>query len=93
MEITIIKPLNLSDNEGIFLIILKFLFNIFIMLDSERFLLKELKLILPYFSLDNKKYPVIGEFFNIINLNEKNKVLKKFNLSFANSNVKNIKYK
>ena len=88
--ITITKPLILSYNEGMFLILLKFLFNVFIMLDNERFSLKELKLVMPYFNLDNKKYPIIGEFFNTINLNEKNKTLKNFYLQIPMSKILNI---
>jgi hypothetical protein len=58
---------------------------------KENYFLKEFKLVLPFFNLDNRKFPIIGEFFDKINLNEKNKPLQEFHFQASISKIYNIK--
>lgn len=93
IEFIINLPLILNDEEGYHWTILKFLFNILILLEKEKFNLKEFNIVLPFFNLDNIKYPIIGDFLEKINLNEKNKLLKNFHLKaniFKIYNIKNL---
>ena len=78
IELIINLPLILYDNEGYHWTILKFLFNIIILMQKEVFTLKDFKLVFPFFNLDNRKYPIIGDFLEKINLNEKHKSLQNF---------------
>ena len=93
IELIINLPLILYDEEGYHWTILKFLFNIILLLQKEIFNLKEFNLILPFFNLDNIKYPIIGDFIEKINLNEKNKLLKNMHIKahiFKLNNIKNL---
>ena len=93
IELIFNLPLILYDEEGYHWTILKFIFNVIILLQKETFNLKEFNLILPFFNLDNRQYPVIGDFLEKINLNEKNKLLKSFCLKaniFKLYNIKNL---
>ena len=91
IELIINLPLILYDNEGYHWTILKLLFNIIILLQKEKFDLKEFKLILPFFNLDNRQFPIIGEFLDTINLNTKNKFLKIFHFQASIQKLYNIK--
>ena len=91
IELVINLPLILYDNEGYHWTILKFLFNIILLLQKEKFNLKEFKFILPFFNLDNRQFPIIGEFLDTINLNEKNKFLKNFHFQASITKLYNIK--
>ena len=91
IELILNVPLILNDNEGYHWTILKFLLNIILLLQKEKFNLKDFKLILPYFNLDNRKYPVIGEFLQSINLNEKSKLLKNFQIQATIMKLYNIR--
>ena len=93
MELIIDLPLILCDIEAYHWAILKFLFNLFILMNKEVFSLKEFKLSLPFFNFDNRKYPIIGDFLEKINLNEKHQSLKNFYFSaniFKLNNIINI---
>ena len=93
IELIFDLPLILCNEEGYHWTILKFIFNIIILLQKETFNLKEFNLILPFFNLDNRQYPVIGDFLEKINLNEKNKLIKNFSLKaniFKLYNIKNL---
>ena len=91
IELIINLPLILYDNDGYHWSLLKFIFNIFSLLFKENYFLKEFKLVLPFFNLDNRKFPIIGEFFDKINLNEKNKTLQEFHFQASISKIYNIK--
>ena len=93
IDLIINVPLILYDNEGYHWTILKFLLNIILLLQKEKFSLKEFKFLLPFFNLDNRKYPIIGEFLEKINLNEKQKQIKDFYFQaniFRLNNVRNL---
>ena len=91
IEFIINLPLILYDNEGYHWTIMKFLLNIFLLLQKEKYNLKEFKFILPYFNMDNRQFPIISEFLEKINLNEKNKLLKHFHFHASLIQVQNIK--
>jgi len=84
------QPKLLLNNENYFWVIMKFLFNIFLMLNREKFQLQELKLIAPNLNFDNKKNPLIESFLDGINLNNKNKNLIRFSLQAQISKLPNI---
>ena len=93
IELIINLPLILYDNEGYHWTILKFLLNMLILMQKEVFNLKEFKIILPFFNMDNRKYPIIGDFLEKINLNEKHKYLKNFEIQanfFKLNNIINL---
>ena len=93
IELIIDLPLILCDIEGYHWAILKLLFNLFILMNKEVFSLKEFKLSLPFFNFDNRKYPIIGDFLEKINLNEKHQSLKNFSFNgniFKLNNIINI---
>ena len=93
IDLIINVPLILYDNEGYHWTILKFLLNIILLLQKEKFSLKEFKFLLPFFNLDNRKYPIIGEFLEKINLNEKQKQIKDFYFQaniFRLNNIRNL---
>ena len=93
IELIINLPSVLYDNEGYHWTILKFLLNIIILMQKEVFNLKEFKIIVPFFNLDNRKYPIIGDFLERINLNEKHKFLKNFEFQgnfFKLNNIINL---
>ena len=93
IELIINLPLILCDNEGYHWTLLKFLFNLFILIKKEIFILKELKLVLPFFNMDNRKYPIIGDFLEKINLNQKQKSLKNMHFQaniFKLNNITNL---
>ena len=84
------QPDILLYNENYFWVIMKFLFNIFLMLNRGKFQLKELKLICPYLNFDNVKNPLIESFLDGINLIDKNKNLSRFSLRAQISKLPNI---
>ena len=84
------QPKVILNNENYFWVIMKFLFNIFLMLNREKFQLQELKLIAPNLNFDNKKNPLIESFLDGINLNNKNKNLIRFSLQAQISKLPNI---
>ena len=93
IELIINIPFILYDNKGYHWTILKFLFNILILLKQEKFFLKEFKMALPFFNMDNRKYPIIGEFIEKFNLNQKLKDLKNFYFKaniFKLNNIRNL---
>ena len=62
-------------------------------MQNEKIYLKEFKLSLPYFSINNRAYPIIGEIFEKINLLRKNPQLKIFYFEavmFKIYNIQNI---
>ena len=84
---------NGEENEGYHVAILKFILNLIILLQNEKIYLKEFKLSLPYFSINNRAYPIIGEIFEKINLLRKNPQLKIFYFEavmFKIYNIQNI---
>jgi len=65
-----------KENEKYYLVIIKFIFNLIILLHEEKLNLKEFIIKLPFFNFDNRTYPVISEVFEKINLLRKNPQLK-----------------
>ena len=87
MEIN--KPFNLID-KNVHWIILKLLFNLILEFNRELIDLKEFKIIIPYFNLDNNYYSFIETFLNGINLNEKNKSMKNLHFQCQIINLPNL---
>ena len=87
MEIN--KPFNLID-KNVHWIILKLLFNLILEFNRELIDLKEFKIIIPYFNLDNNYYSFIETFLNGINLNEKNKSMKNLHFQCQITNLPNL---
>ena len=83
-------PRLISENEKYFMIFMKFLFNIFLMLNRERFHLKQLKIISPFLNFDSCKNLLIENFIEGINLNNKNKNLSLFHIQLQISSMLNI---
>ena len=83
-------PNVISANEKYFLIFMKFIFNIFLMLNRERFHLKELKIIAPCLNFDSRKNLLIENFIEGVNLNTKNKELRLFHFQVQISSMLNI---
>ena len=83
------KPFNLID-KNLFWILLKLFFNILLEFNRELLNLKEFIFICPYFNLDNSYYSFIETFFNVINLNNKNKEMNYFHLKCQLSNIPNL---
>ena len=82
---------NEIENERYHILFMKFIFNIFILLDKEKMYLKEFKLILPNFIFDNRNYPIITEFLEKINLLKKNPQLKIFILEAQLHKIYNLR--
>jgi hypothetical protein len=91
LEIILNLPPILKDNKGYYLTIIKFILNIFILLNQDKHNLTELKMDLPFFNIDNIKYPIMREIFNKININDKNNLLTKLYLNASFNKIKNIK--
>ena len=89
LTLEINKPFNLIDKD-IHWIILKLFFNLVLEFNRELIDLKEFKIIMPYFNLDNNNYPFIQTFLDGINLNEKNKSMIHFHLQCQIANLPNI---
>ena len=89
LTLEINKPFNLIDRD-IHWVILKLFFNLVLEFNRELIDLKEFKIIMPYFNLDNSNYPFIQTFLNGINLNEKNKSMMHFHLQCQIANLPNI---
>ena len=83
-------PRLISENEKYFMIFMKFLFNIFLMLNRERFHLKKLRIISPFLNFDSCKNLLIENFIEGINLNNKNKNLSLFHIQLQISSMLNI---
>ena len=79
-----------NENEDYYLILLKFIYNIIIMINKEIILLKKIKIISKYFQFDTNKNNSINQFLNGINLHEKNKFLINFELQLQINNMINI---
>jgi len=79
LTLEINKSFDLIDKD-IHWIMIKLLFNLILEMNRELLDLKELNIIAPYFNLDNNYYTFIETFLNGINLNEKNKSIKQFNI-------------
>ena len=82
---------NEIENERYHILFIKFIFNVFILLDKEKMYLKEFKLILPNFIFDNRNYPIITEFLENINLLKKNPQLKIFILEAQLHKIYNLR--
>ena len=95
LEIIIKLPTIFLDcnkvNEKYHLVIMKFIFNIIILLYKEKLNLKEFRISLPFFNFDNRKNPIINEVFEKINLLRKNPQLKQFKLEIPIFKIYNIK--
>ena len=94
LEIIFILPQlfleNDQEKENYNIVIIKFIFNLFILLNKEKLILKEFKLSLPYLYFDNRTYPIIGEVLEKINLLKKSQQLKYLKLDFQIFRVYNI---
>ena len=89
LTLEINKSFDLIDKD-IHWIILKLLFNLILEMNRELLDLKELKIIVPYFNLDNNYYTFIETFLNGINLNEKNKSMTDFYFQSQFTNITNL---
>ena len=83
------KKFDIID-KNIHWIILKLLFNLILEFNRELIDLKELKIILPFFILDNNYHSFIQTFLNDINLYNKNKSMKTFHFQCQIINLPNI---
>ena len=89
LTLEINQPFNKIDKD-IHWILLKLLFNLILGFNRELLDLKEFKIIIPHFNLDNNCYIFIETFLNGINLNEKNKSMQYFHLQSQITNVPNL---
>ena len=76
-----------EENEDYFLVLLKFIYNILIIINKENLLLKSIKIISKHFKFDNNKNNSINKFIQEINFNEKNKYLINFELQLQINNI------
>ena len=83
------KKFDIID-KNIHWIILKLLFNLILEFNRELIDLKELKIILPFFILDNNYHSFIQTFLNDIKLNNKNISMKTFHFQCQIINLPNI---
>lgn len=72
-------PRIISSNENYISVFHKFIFNILALLNNENCCLQTLKIVIPFLSFDNRKFPGISKFFSMLNLKDKQKNL--YNLS------------
>ena len=79
-----------DENKDFYLVLLKFIYNILIMLDKEKFLLKSIKIVSKYFNFDSNKNNSIEELLSQINYNINNKNLINFELQLQINNIINI---
>ena len=77
-------------DKNIYWIILKLLLNLILEFNRELIDLKELKIILPFFTLDNNFHSFIQTFLDNINLNNKNKSMKEFHFQCQIINLPNL---
>ena len=84
------EPNILLNEEDYYLVLLKFIYNILIMIDKENLLLKSIQIISKYFKFDNNKNDTINKFLQDINFKEKNKYLTNFELQLQINNILNI---
>lgn len=83
-------PKRLIYNEKYYFTLLKFILNIFLLLHRERIDIKELKLISPMMLIDNRRYPLLDNYFKGIDLLNKNKRLNQLHLHFNFISLGNI---
>ena len=81
---------NEKENDNYNIVIIKFILNLIILLHKEKLNLKEFRISLPYFNLNNRSYPIIGEALERINLLRKNTQLKIFQLEIPIFKIYNI---
>jgi hypothetical protein len=72
-------PRIISSNENYISVFHKFIFNILALLNNENCSLQTLKINIPFLSFDNRKFPGISKFLDLVNLRDKQKKL--YNLS------------
>jgi hypothetical protein len=80
----------ISNNEKYIILFQKFLFNIFTMLNIEICGLNTLHIAFPDLSFDNRRYPSISKFLEILNLSERNSKLINFTLLLQFNKISNI---
>ena len=78
---------NSNENNYYYLILLKFIYNILLMINKENIHLKKIKIISKYFQFDNNKNSTTNNFLKTINFNEKNKNLIYFELQLQINNI------
>ena len=78
---------NNNENNSYYLILLKFIYNLLIMINKENTILRKLKIISKYFQYDNNKNNTINEFLKTIDFKEKNKNLIYFELHLQIKNI------
>lgn len=83
-------PRNIVSNDHYVCMFHKLIFNFFSILNNENSPLHTLKIELPNLSFDNRKYPGISKFFNIIKLRDKQINLYNLNLILNFVKVNNI---
>jgi hypothetical protein len=85
---------NDDNNNDYYYVLLKFIYNILIMINKDTFILKYIKIISKYFLFDSNKNKnnFIDKFLNRFNLNENNKNLIDFQFQLKMNNIANISH-
>ncbi len=83
-------PSIISSNENFIMTLQKLIFNIFKSYDSLDSNLKTLSIKSPYFSFNNRKYPVIEKFINTIDLQKNNISINNFTLDVQLNKIPNL---
>ena len=85
---------NDDNNNDYYYVLLKFIYNILIMINKDTFILKYIKIISKYFLFDSgeNKNNFIDKFLNRFNLNENNKNLIDFQFQLKMNNITNISH-
>ena len=83
---------NDNNENDYYYVLLKFIYNILIMINKENFILKYIKIISKYFLFDSNKNNSIENFLNQINFNDTNKNIIDFQLQLKMNNIANISH-
>ena len=83
---------NDNNENDYYYVLLKFIYNILIMINKENFILKNIKIISKHFLFDSNKNNSIENFLNQINFNDTNKNLIDFQLQLKMNNIANISH-
>ena len=83
---------NDNNENDYYYVLLKFIYNILIMINKENFILKNIKIISKHFLFDSNKNNSIENFLNQINFNDTSKNLIDFQLQLKMNNIANISH-
>ena len=79
-------------NDRFFFILVKFILNIFLLIDNKSYKLKSLKILGPNLKFDGRNFPGIDELLNEINIEQNNIYLKELSLHFQFYHIENISH-